>query len=167
MTSSFERSYKKSLRVALVHDDESRLYNMLQALIPNQEIVGWCRYGHCKRGLERWSSKSHNAARSRAVTALRSSIVEMNGCDEQLMREVSEIFSGASRVFARMMGRADAEAVAYKTTVGTETFYFGKKRQQQQLLGDIICPLPERVDLVLDETYDSRRALVPVLSKSA
>jgi hypothetical protein len=91
----------------------------------------------------------------------------MNGCDEQLIREVSESFSRASRVFARMMGQADAKAVANKTTVGMETFYNGEKQQQQQLLGGILRPLPERVDLVPNETDDSRRLLVPMLSKCA
>jgi hypothetical protein len=92
----------------------------------------------------------------------------MNGCDEQLIREVSESFSRASRVFARMMGQADAKAAADKTTVGMETYYNGEKKpQQQQLLGVIICPLPERVDSVPDENDDSRRLLVPMLSKCA
>ncbi len=93
--------------------------------------------------------------------------MEMNGCDEQLIREVSESFSRASRVFARMMGQADAKAVANKTTVGMETFYNGEKQQQQQLLGGILRPLPERVDLVPDETDDSRRLMVSMLSKCA
>ncbi len=87
--------------------------------------------------------------------------MEMKGCDEQLIREVSESFSRASRVFARMMGQADAKAVANKTTVGMETLYNGEKQQQQQLLGGIVCQLPERVDLVPDENDDSRQVLVP------
>lgn len=174
MTNAFERSYKRSTRIALVQEDETKLQKVLHEIMPNQELMDWSRFGHCKRGLERWSSKLHNAARSEVVTELRRTVLEMNGCDLQLIRYESERLSRVSRIFARLMGQADAEAVAIGNGTGSSEHQLqlhqvqGQQQQQQKqqqkksgLL--LVCPRPERIEAMIEA--DSKQTLMSLITK--
>ncbi len=117
MTKSFRKAHNRSRQIASCYEDESKLRIKLQNIKSSQELQDWCQYGHCKRGLERLSSQSHNEARSQAVKEARSRVVAMKGCDALLIQETSEYLSRTSRIFARLMGQADADAVENLTSV--------------------------------------------------
>lgn len=111
MMKSFERAYKRSKRIAEIFEDESILHSKMCEIKVPEELTDWCRYGHLKRGLERWSSNSHNSARGYSVSKARKRITEMNANDIIFVRQESERNSRTSRVFARLMGQADANAI--------------------------------------------------------
>jgi hypothetical protein len=117
MTKSFRKAYNQSRQMASCYEDESKLRVKLQNMKTSQELQDWCQYGHCKRGLERLSSQAHNAARSQAVKEARSRVIAMKGCDALLIRETSEYLSRTARIYARLMGQADADAVENVTSV--------------------------------------------------
>ncbi len=131
MTKSFERAYSRSRRVAELCDDEneSKLLLELQNIKVTDDLVDWCQFGHRKRGLERWSSIPHNALRSHQVTAAKRQVLALN--DAILIRRTSEKFSRTARVFARLVGQADAEAVC-----NPEPF-----KQEMELYGYMIYAL--------------------------
>ncbi len=112
MTKSFERAFHRSIRTANYFDDESRLQTKLQSIKPSQELIDWCRYGHLKRGLEQWSNVHHRAARKVVAMNARNRVIKVQEqCDVELIQQISEHSTRASRVYARLMGQADADAI--------------------------------------------------------
>ena len=84
----------------------------------------WCLHGSSRRGLERWANSAHGDLRKddqcihvrgviRAQTEMR-----LKGEDdlkqETRLRDVSEILSLKSRLFAQMIGEADANAAKWE-----------------------------------------------------
>jgi hypothetical protein len=113
MTTSFERTYHQSIRIAnTYHGDESKLQLKLQNIKPSQELIDWCRHGHSKRGLETWSSVHHREARQAVAMNARNRVLRVQEhCDAELIQQISERSTRASRVYARLIGQADADAI--------------------------------------------------------
>lgn len=115
LTTSFEAEYHRCSRIADAHtdSDETTLQCTLQHLKPSQALVDWCIHGHCKRGLEQWSSTTHHALRRMAATKARDRVISIQThCDALLIQQISERSTRTSRVFARLLGQADADALA-------------------------------------------------------
>ncbi len=80
----------------------------------------WCRYGHSRRGLERWANETHGQTRkreqSRAVKTVIFAQREMQKCGQSTeveeLRAISEALTQNAREFAQRMGQADEYAVA-------------------------------------------------------
>ena len=90
----------------------------------NQQIQDqlnlWALHGHSRRGLERWASTGHGIQRKddqyMYINGLLRAQQEMKLKDiytEERLREVGHILSRKSRLFAHMMGAADAEAAKW------------------------------------------------------
>ncbi|KAG7341704.1 hypothetical protein IV203_023657 [Nitzschia inconspicua] len=87
----------------------------------------WVLHGHCRRGLERWANTHHGRNRKddqhmytqgvlRAQREMK--LTDACGGDVQAqaerLREVGYILSRKSRLFAQMMGEADAQAAKWE-----------------------------------------------------
>ena len=85
----------------------------------------WALHGHTRRGLERWANSRHGLIRKndhemyeQGILRAQQEMKFKNACegdkDQQAerLREVSLVLSRKSRLFAQMMGEADAKAVA-------------------------------------------------------
>lgn len=85
----------------------------------------WALHGHTRRGLERWANSRHGRIRKddqqmyeQGILRAQQEIKLKNTCDGDVdrqaerLREVSLVLSRKSRLFAQMMGEADARAVA-------------------------------------------------------
>lgn len=96
-------------------------------------LVPWCTHGHSRRGLERWSSKSHGNARTADAESAKAAVVAASrrharrssrrssgsavvAQNEDEIGRVSRSSSRTARIFARMMGEADAFAAAANPT---------------------------------------------------
>jgi uncharacterized protein (DUF1778 family) len=113
MLDAFEEAHRIARQLAASQDDAAALMEILEnpASHISQELTSWCRYGHCRRGLERWSSKFHNVARTEAVKRARRKVLdEMKESDPESIRLVYERLTRSSRIFARFMGHADEAA---------------------------------------------------------
>lgn len=82
----------------------------------------WCRYGHSRRGLERWANETHGQLRkreqSRAVKAVLLAQREMQKfgqpVESEELKSISEALTQSAREFAQRMGQADEYAVAFE-----------------------------------------------------
>jgi hypothetical protein len=91
----------------------------------NEQVQGrlniWALHGSSRRGLERWANSSHGQARKddqyMYIQGLLRSQQEMKFKDcfnDERLREVGHILSRKSRLFAQMMGEADAHAARWE-----------------------------------------------------
>jgi len=86
---------------------------VLTLTIGAQGLAQWCTHGHSRRGLERWGSQLYAAFRGSNRSRSNSYIVSLqNQMSADGLRAESLNRTRASRLFARMMGEADATAVA-------------------------------------------------------
>jgi hypothetical protein len=97
----------------------------------------WARHGHSRRGLERWANSHHGNVRKedqymhqqgvlRAQHELKlkeGMVAYASSCpSEERLREVGHVLSRKARLFAQMIGEADAEAAQweYGMTIRTQ-----------------------------------------------
>ncbi len=105
MVAAFEKAYE----VSKVMANTSGSFDDVQV---EQDLVDYCRFGHCFRGLERSSSKLYNRARYSASSHARKGVIELTkqGADKYYVRGVYERATLSSKLFAHVMGEADAVA---------------------------------------------------------
>lgn len=111
MIQSVEEAFNTARQIASSFPEDTLTSEALQHIKPREDFVDWCRYGHSRRGLERWSCKAHKDARAEAASKARKRVIEMHKCNSDFLRRIYERFSRASKVYARLIGLADAEAV--------------------------------------------------------
>jgi hypothetical protein len=91
----------------------------------------WSLHGHSRRGLERWANSRHGRIRKedqqmyeqgilRAQQELKLKNEGDKNAQAERLREVSLVLSRKSRLFAQMMGEADANATASDRTAYTK-----------------------------------------------
>jgi hypothetical protein len=78
----------------------------------------WALHGHSQRGLERWANTSHGRSRKDDQYMYINGVIraqqemKMKECyDGERLREVGHILSRKSRLFAQLLGEADAHAM--------------------------------------------------------
>lgn len=77
----------------------------------------WCVYGHSRRGLERYGSILQAERRRMSEVSLVETIRNFSySADEEVLRNIIEKQTRASRIFARMIGLADEVAVTRQNT---------------------------------------------------
>ncbi|KAL3911859.1 MAG: hypothetical protein SGILL_007120 [Bacillariaceae sp.] len=89
----------------------------------------WALHGHTRRGLERWANSRHGLIRKndhemyeQGILRTQQEMKLKNACEgdkvkqAERLREVSLVLSRKSRLFAQMMGEADAKAVTSDRT---------------------------------------------------
>jgi hypothetical protein len=121
MVTGFEQAYETS--AVLSQKGKSALQSTLEHVQVHQDLLDWCRFGHSWRGLERSSCVMHNDARTEVAKNARCVVFEMmkrGNLDARVIRRYYERASRSSKIFARIMGEADALASTIPTTVMSE-----------------------------------------------
>lgn len=112
MVSGFEQAYETSQRMAYSQKVKSSLRAELGNIRVDQGLLDWCRFGHSWRGLERASSVAHNEARMSVAQKARAIVLEskdaINAMDADVIQNAYEQASRSSKIFARVLGEADA-----------------------------------------------------------
>eukprot|EP00545_Synedropsis_sp_CCMP1620_P007698 CAMPEP_0119004442 /NCGR_PEP_ID=MMETSP1176-20130426/1143_1 /TAXON_ID=265551 /ORGANISM="Synedropsis recta cf, Strain CCMP1620" /LENGTH=218 /DNA_ID=CAMNT_0006956143 /DNA_START=617 /DNA_END=1273 /DNA_ORIENTATION=- len=136
----------------------------------------WCKHGHSRRGLEEWSNKANHGGRRKeakkealrgileAQTELRSSDIPEDDQIEVLGRFAASLTESA-RIFARMMGIADAFAV----TSDDQNFRIGiaqaGERTRNNLVSASSLPQPYHRQAIGDTFRARGEALDPVIEE--
>jgi hypothetical protein len=130
MIRSLEESCNIARQIAKSCSDEMLMEEKTwEHLEPRQDLVDWCRYGHSRRGMERWFCKAHKEIRADTTSKARRRILEMQRCDDDFLRRISERFSRSSRIFARLIGEADAKAAVSLSTVSSSSYHDKESRK--------------------------------------
>eukprot|EP00543_Licmophora_paradoxa_P015315 CAMPEP_0202460944 /NCGR_PEP_ID=MMETSP1360-20130828/46714_1 /ASSEMBLY_ACC=CAM_ASM_000848 /TAXON_ID=515479 /ORGANISM="Licmophora paradoxa, Strain CCMP2313" /LENGTH=246 /DNA_ID=CAMNT_0049082807 /DNA_START=21 /DNA_END=761 /DNA_ORIENTATION=- len=116
MTIGLEEAYRQS-RNASNEIEEYRMEEVIEQLSLNSGLAHWCTHGHSRRGLERWSSNSLGDSRISDAGRVKKQIVNgQNNFTAEELRQHYLRLSRCARIFARLMGRADAIAMAAATS---------------------------------------------------
>jgi len=119
-TAGLDAAYRRATRAAVTIDDENddEIEGVLKNLNLDLGLAQWCTHGHSRRGLERWGSRMHGLNRGEHAEDAKTEIVKLGDIldDMDLLRLEAEKRTRVSRIFARMMGEADAVA-ARKTPI--------------------------------------------------
>ncbi len=111
MVTGFEQAYETS--AVLSQKGKVALQATLEHVQVHQDLLDWCRFGHSWRGLERSSCVMHNDARTVVAKTAQCIVFEMmkrGNLDARVIRRYYERASRCSKIFARIMGEADALA---------------------------------------------------------
>jgi hypothetical protein len=109
MLAGVKHAYESSKYMASSQKGKTALQKRLENIQIDQNLLDWCRFGHSWRGLERASSVAHNEARTHIAQKARSVVFDMElDMDADVIGRAYERASRSSKVFARVMGEADA-----------------------------------------------------------
>jgi hypothetical protein len=120
MVTGYEQAYETS--AVLSQKGKTALPSTLEHVQVHQDLLDWCRFGHSWRGLERSSCVMHNDARTVVTKSARCVVFEMmkrGNLDARVIRRYYERASRSSKIFARIMGEADALASSSSTVPTT------------------------------------------------
>jgi len=106
LTSGLDEALRKAVR----NSKQTEYDGKLQLVPHDQGLTHWCTHAHSRRGLERLASSFHCKSRNAGVVLTKSSVLNLSLCGDELAKEASRL-SLHSRIFARMMGEADAAAL--------------------------------------------------------
>lgn len=110
MVTGFEQAYETS--AALSRKGKATLPMTLENIPVHQDVVDWCRFGHSWRGLERSSSVVHNELRTHMTRKSKNVVFDLMkrgiAVEPQVVRRAYERASRSSKIFARIIGEADA-----------------------------------------------------------
>lgn len=112
MVKGFEDAFDSAQKAAASETDDESIQQLLNTTFASTEVLDWCRYGHSWRGLERPSSTKNDKSRCDVQRLARKAVLENSESDPNLIRSLYQRASLPAKVFARVMGEADALAVA-------------------------------------------------------
>jgi len=121
MTIGLDEAYKRTQKIAYKLDDEESTLKVMEKLSLDSGLMQWCAHGHSRRGLERIGSRLHAMSRSRKEAALMEMILDrcpssLDDDKQENWRHQIEKITRTSRIFARMIGEADAVAATRQDT---------------------------------------------------
>jgi hypothetical protein len=113
LTEALDQAVRFAGRIACVLGDHEDLNGYLESM--NDEGRGlklWCQYGHSRRGVEKYTSRTYHDARRSDMRNVVKQVVTLSrrGASPELIRQTSESLSRPYAVLARMFGVADTKA---------------------------------------------------------
>lgn len=121
MTVGLDEAYRMAEELAKISDDEDLLELEFQKLpVQSQRFKGlaqWCTHGHTRRGLEKAVSRRHCNFRRSLMRKANEDVCNLQTLSPPELRIEAEKRSRVARIFARMMGEADAMAARHKGNV--------------------------------------------------
>jgi len=121
MTIGLDEAYKRTEKIVDKLDDEESTLKVMKRLSLDSGLLQWCAHGHSCRGLERIVSRLHSTSRSRKEASLTEMILDccpssFDDDEQENWRHQIEKITRTYRIFARMIGEADAVAVTRQNT---------------------------------------------------
>jgi hypothetical protein len=136
----------------------------------------WALHGYGRRGLERWANSSHGQSRKddqymyiQGVIRAQQEMKLRETFDEERLREVGHILSRKSRLFAQMMGEADAHSAKWEFGIveaRAATAHLSPRQRPRKNLGLVGRKVNRVSDLAAHPATRARRPQVRRVSEA-
>mmetsp|Transcript_35699 Transcript_35699/g.53219 ORF Transcript_35699/g.53219 Transcript_35699/m.53219 type:complete len:297 (+) Transcript_35699:247-1137(+) len=141
LTTGLDEALKRSERAAKMVD-ESRVEEVITKISADPGLAQWCTHGHSRRGLERSGSRYHNSFRGVQAQDTRAcALLFQSNLSREELRTEYLLRSRSARIFARLMGEADAIAATRTPTMALRRWSdLGSTTTSNPQLGGVALP---------------------------